>query len=421
MATTLYCRNNAALPALTPPIGPALLFTVKDTARGITPGDATVYAPSAPLRLNSAVGTGTGLGVTFTGVTGPTSGVLGGANQAFFSDPVAADVTVSGNVTFAFCGSESNMNNNMGWQGALYRLDNNGALTAIVNNEFGTEMGTSQGRGTWSAAPTSTDMKIGDRFVLIPLVNDAGGTMAGGTATLNYNGSTANTADTNVQLTETVTFLTADPTGTTYYLRSTASDITPGSAVSKALSTTQGAGTVTAQYTTIAGPIAFPGQQWTSTAGGTEIEWYTPPLNAFTLSGAVKATLGGDGTNAQELAITPFDPMSIELAVVDSDGGGAKVWATSCFINNATTANQVRYLTGPTMPVATAQRLRLRVYQDDYLGTAGTSNQVAGTTRTIRYDGTSTYAATLIFTQTIQEGGLPPVVINQAPMRAACW
>jgi hypothetical protein len=50
--------------------------------------------------------------------------------------------------------------------------------------------------------------------------------------------------------------------------------------------------------------------------------------------------------------------------------------------------------------VAQGQRLRLRPFSDDF---RPGGNQVSGTNRTIRYDGVSTYASRLIFTQTITE------------------
>jgi len=203
-----------------------------------------------------------------------------------------------------------------------------------------------------------------------------------------------------------LSFTTSDPSGSTYYLRNTTSPVSSG----KDLSTTQGSGTVTAVHTTINGPIAYPGDQWTATAGGSDIEWYTPALNSFTLGGVVKVVLGR-GSTLEDIG-TGADSLHCELAICNADGSGASVWSVS-YTHYATSETPpdilfAHYITGPDTAVGQGKRLRLRLYSDDY---ASTFNQTAGTDRTLRYDGTSTYASRLIFTQSITEaptGFAPP-------------
>jgi hypothetical protein len=103
----------------------------------------------------------------------------------------------------------------------------------------------------------------------------------------------------------------------TYYLTDTAETINPGSATTAL--TTRGSGSVSSTTNTAAGPVTpF---QATATAGGTAIEWYTPPLNAFTLGGKSKfnlrPTAAAGSTNSS---------LKAEIAICATNGSGATVW-----------------------------------------------------------------------------------------------
>lgn len=399
MATTLYCRVLA--PSLWG-TGATRGFSLKDASRAITPGRLTFNGQFVLDALSTTIGTGTGQAEVANTTAGPTAGEYLGI-FGFFSDPLDQDVTISGTITFRFCSNESNMNANTTWRAVVYRVDAEGALTLIVDSALGTELSTSLTRNTWTATPTSTNMKKGDRIFLFPIADDATGVNMGSghTITFQHNGSNANTADSNIEFTETFGFLTTNPSTTTYYLRNTASDL---GGIEKALSTTQGSGTQTVVHTTLAGPTAFPGDLWTLTAGGSDVSWTTPTLNAFTLGGAVLVHIGKESGHVLEhLSVTPFDCFTVELAVVNSDGSNASVWARSYTSQSESAAATLSvYLTGPDKSVAQGQRLRLRIYSDDYL--PGASGTASGTDKTIRYDGTSTYASRIIFSQTITEG-----------------
>jgi hypothetical protein len=381
VATTLYLRDVAP-GKWTSGAAADNFFSVKDSSRAVTTGADTYTRSlgSATSALSTTVGTGAGTSISVTTVTGPTAGKRLGTTTAFFTDPIAADVTISGTVNLAFCGSESSMGANATFVVQLYRVDAEGAWTQIISSSLGTELGTSLARSSWSGSPTSTAVKQGDRLALVVLADDA---------------TNASTADSNLVLTENLTFITSDPAGSTYYLRDTASDISGA----KALSTTQGSGTAEAVHQTIAGAITFPGDQWTATAGGSDIEWFTPTLNAFTLGGLVKVILNNNAAVLEAGAATPFDALTIEIARVDSDGSNASVWTRS-YTGSDGAGGLDRYLSGPDLSIAQGQRLRFRVYSDD----CWSDTQLSGTNRTIRYDGTSTYASRLIFTQTITEG-----------------
>ena len=419
MATNLYLRVlEPTLWAASP------RHSMKDAGRGVTPG-SELYEGSAILSLSTSIGTGAGSARTRTSVTGATSGIFVGSAttpEAYISPPLSADFTISGTVSFDLCGLEAAMAANATFRVAVYRVDHDGALTLIINSTLGTELGTSLARHSWSGSPTSTDCKIGDRILVLPMFDDATAvTMASGhTLTLQVNGANASTADSRVVFTEDLTFITSDPTGTVYYLRDTASDVSGA----KALSTTQGSGTAEAVHTTIAGPITYPGDQWTATAGGADIEWFGPTVNAFTLSGAVLVEVTNNAT-ALETSGSPFDSLTCELAWCDSDGSNPVVWARSYTSGESTASPKKHYLTGPSTSIAQGKRPRLRFYSDDM---RPSGNQASGTDRTIRYDGTSTYASRLIFTQTITEGAAadplatkPVITMTPAVHRAAHW
>jgi hypothetical protein len=409
MATKLYYR--ALTPTLwqTPPI-----FSMKDTGRGVTPGAELFEGASLVRALNTAVGTGVNLTSARNTVAGPTNGLLvlqtsGLTPDIGISDPIGADITISGTVSFDICGFESNMAANTTFRVALYRIDPEGALTLIINSAGTTELGTSATRVSWTGSPTSTNLFIGDRILLLGMFDDGGGTMASGnTVTWIDNGTAANVGDTSITFTENITWLSSDPAGTTFYLRDTASDVSG----LKVLSLTQGSGTAEAVHTTVAGPTAFPGDQWTATAGGADIGWITNGLNAFTLSGGIQVVITNNDTAMESYNASPFDAFTAELAICNSDGSSPVVWARSYTTNNVATGEKIYYLTGPSTAVAQGSRLRLIPYSDD-LRPFG--NTAAGTNRTIRYDGTSTYASRLVFTQTITEGAaadptsFPPV------------
>jgi hypothetical protein len=383
-------------------------FSLKDQSRAVVPGAASftgalVSSSNGLNCLATDVGTGTGTALSATTAAGPTQGITFNTGQLtnhFISPPLAADITISGTVSFALCGSESSMNANATLRAALYRLDAEGALTLIVSLASSTELGTSLGRLSFSGAPTSTDMKKGDRFVVIPMIDDAGTMASGFTVALQVDGANASTADSKLTLTENVTFITAEPSGTAYWLRDTAAPISPGSATEKMLSQTQGSGTAEAVYTSVTGPVTFPGQQWTASAGGTAVEWYTPELDAFTLGGVVMAEFTN---NAQFVESTQSDlrtALTLEIAVVDADGTNPVIWARGYTSTKGVTNPKKWYVSGADLAVGQGKRLRFRVYADDALPSG---NQVAGLNRTIRYDGTSTYASRLVFTQTITE------------------
>jgi hypothetical protein len=303
---------------------------------------------------------------TRTTVAGPTLGLEVGPVDAWVSAPLAAAVTISGNITSNLRMSESVATTNAGAQIVVERIDNLGAVVStVLSSEKGTELSTSETAENWSAAPTSTAFNKGDRIRVRIAVNDAGGTLeTGRTITLWQNGPTAGASgDSYITFNETLSLVSAFPAPvTTIYLTDSAGEVDPNGASydSKDAWTSRGAGTVTATVNTAAGWTAP--LLWTVSAGGNFIEWFTHQLNAFTLAGVVKFHLRGLESNV--LANASF---RCEIAVTNSSGAAPTVWAANTF--NVEMANiNIAYdhsVAGADLAVTDGQRLRIRVYLDD--------------------------------------------------------
>lgn len=169
--------------------------------------------------------------------------------------------------------------------------------------------------------------------------------------------------------------------------------------------TSRGAGVVSYLSRTTAG--------WTSPL--LTNEWFTPQLQAFTLSGLVTARIRMLESNAAANA-----SVRLEVARVDSDGTNASVWASW---GNAPSQNghpdvgelgtsernEFFRLSGDDLAISDGQRIRIRVYLEDapYNGPL-----VTGHTATVFYNGTTADASGdtwVTFGQTLAEFSSTPV------------
>ena len=380
MATTLY------------PINPA-------TEMGDTHLGALTSPTFSELPYKSRTSRGAGVVTeSTTTAAGPTAGRPVGFDArglGFISLPLAADVTIAGTITFNIRFSESDMMANVGPQvivqviraNVLGTNDSNTTET-IVDSEHGTETGTAETTHNWTASPTSTVVNRGDRLKIIVLGNDAGGNMASGFSfTFYYSAASGGASgDSFVTFTEDISFETA-PAETILYLTSTASDVDVGAAVEKEAWTSRGVLATTAVRNTAAGRTAP--LQWTDSAGGNVIEWYTKPLQAFTLGGMAKANLRLHESNGAANASA-----RCQIAVVDGDGANPVVWADWCIapldsanhsaeIAPTTEAARTVWASGDDLAVTNGKRLRIRVYVDDISNGA----LVTGHTVTLTYSG----------------------------------
>lgn len=399
MATRFHMRSAGVQFA---PSGTAAFYNVYDASRAPTPGDSAVSGNTNSQSLDDA-GAGTSpTSSNISTVAGATAGrlLVSETNPyLFFSLPFNADVTISGTVSFSVWAFESSMSANATVRVAVYRIDEFGLPTLIVNSTFGTELGTTPlAQKTWTASPTSTLVKRGHRLLAFVLIDDATATtMASGfTSTIGWGGA-AGVQDTYVEFTETITTFGEVDVGYSqdYFLRDTASDL---GGIYKALSQTAGSGTATATHTIVVGPQTWPGDLWTASAGGADIQWITPQLVGFTLAFPVYIRACGGtafGDNGANLDTTIF-----ELTVTDSDGTNPVRLATTyhhAVITPPAAADL--YFLAPDKVITTGQRLRFAAYQDDFRP----NNAVAGTNRILRYDGSLTYRFNLSFRDVITE------------------
>ena len=158
-------------------------------------------------------------------------------------------------------------------------------------------------------------------------------------------------------------------------------------AIAKEAWTSRGSGVVTAVTDTVAG-WTVPIQVKKDNTKEVPLEWYSRPLQAFTLGGMAKFNLG-----ALQSATSKFASLKAELAVVNGDGSSPVVWASWCIapltahnselttVESAETAN----VSGDDLAVSNGQRLRLRICMDD----SSIIGIVAAQTVTFFYAGTS--------------------------------
>jgi hypothetical protein len=171
-------------------------------------------------------------------------------------------------------------------------------------------------------------------------------------------------------------------TASIMYLTDTAETINPGSSTEKKALKTRGSGSVNSVTNAINGPT--PGVQVTDVAAGTTIEWYTPPLQAFTLGGKA-----GFSIHALVSTTTSRASLRAEIAVCNNDGTGAVVWGSACqdnIVGQIASTTDVRIMVWPAgddIAVSTGQRLRFRIYTED----GSIVQQQAFGTITVAYNG----------------------------------
>src|SRR4029077_4725445 len=352
-------------------------------------GDANTHRGTSDAKLDGtssfwsslSLATARGFGassLTAATVAGPTNGieVLSGAVPAeWITLPLSADFTISGTITANIWSAEATMNDNVAVNVVIEKIDGTtGTLTQIAKSARIIEVAvTTLAADNFTVTPTSTLCKKGDRLRLRIFADDAGTMGSGGTLTVSVGSPTASASgDSWIQFTENLTFLTSVPAGSTYYLTDTAATINPGGAVEKVAAKTRGGGSVNAVTNTAAGPTA--GIQITASAGGTALEWYTPPLEAVTIGGMATLNVRASESNA-----SANSSLSCEIAIVATDGSGASAWAKGYL--KADPANGERgeistpdplassFLAGPDTAVSAGQRLRFRLFVDD-CGTA---------------------------------------------------
>ena len=364
-------------------------------------GSAVGWTPKA---LHTAKGAAAN-SLTGSTVTGPTAGVevIDTTPGEWISPPLAADVTISSSITFNLWGFESSMSANVALNAKLERLDKTGAIVStIAQTARTTEAGTSSADEQSTVTPTSTNMLKGERFRCTVYADDAG-TMATG-FTFTFRAGAAGSGvdgDSNVAFVDTPTFASTTPAGTQLFLTDTAGP-SVGADIEKEMWTSRGGSAVVINTSVTSNGWTAPVQL---KSGGTAIEWYSKPLQAFTLAGLVRVNV-----RAKENGASTNGAIRVELAVCNGDGSGATVWGAADLIDSASiglgggagtdalgevTASDATvrgWLAGQDVSVTDGQRLRLRCFYDDSAGLAIVSNGGLNTVG-ISYNGPSASAS----------------------------
>lgn len=318
-----------------------------------------------------------------TSVAGPTSGLE--YDTFHWSAPLAAGVTISGSATFNLWARESDMTANAAVNVRLWKADAaTGAITNFYTTTRTTELGTSLGAENYTFTPTSTTFNAGDRIGLSVFMDDAGTMGSGFSLYIAWNNGTAGgTGDSYITFTETLSFVTSAPSGSTlYFTNTTTTGLTETGYVCKDIWTARPTGS-TATVSATQGSPATDGVALGS--GGSIYEWFTRPLNAVTIDGVVSFHL-------ECWANANTGNLCVELAVTNNDGSGATAigyggWAnfSGGYFFYSTGGNYANFYLGVAPATLTdGQRLRFRVFTDD-----GTYLMANTTTATFQYAGSS--------------------------------
>ena len=350
---------------------------------------------------NKALSTSRGSGLvshTRATVAGPTTGIeplIGGTTYVdFITPPIDQDVTISGSITLNLWASETNMSANVSVNCTIDRITTNGGWTdqiAVTNRT--TEVAvTTATANNFTVTPTSTALTKGERIKVRIFFDDSTANMSSGfSASFNFGGTTGGAdGDSYVTFNETFGFLTTAPSGTKFYLTDTAGPAV-GANDERLFQLTRGSGSATAVKNTANGPLFPASHQWTATAGGTAIEWWTNPLNAFTLEGLCEVSLWLKESNAAANVGVKF-----ELGRFNGAGSSGGVWVSHSVHDCSspgvvetqdelptTSTKWTAFMAGDSLSVSNGDRLRLRVYMDD----AANGTAVTGHTATITYSG----------------------------------
>jgi len=202
-ATKLFLRTISS--AGTPAIG-------ADTASGSTGfGCNNLTGPQQLRRAVTTAGPGVLTVVhTPTSAAPPCQMASAAAYFTWYSDPLAAGLTLAGNIDFSVTCSESSTTLNAGMRMIVKRWS---ASTGGIAETLMTGADSAECNGARlavaAAAPTSTVFNSGDRLVLIVEIRNVGGGWGGNssrTVTLSLDAASGATGDTFVNLADTLSF-----------------------------------------------------------------------------------------------------------------------------------------------------------------------------------------------------------------------
>lgn len=176
---------------------------LQNTAVNGIPGYLDLFGSTGAAAVQGVVNTtaGTGVQVQWT-LTG------GGASLAWITPPCAAAWTLAGAIAAKIWAMESITLANAQVRLRLYKYAA-GVMTELPGSPFdrGVELTTTVALQSWSFTPsTSTSFTTGDQLVLVAYITNFGTMSAGRTCTMQWNGTSAQFADSSITLAETVQF-----------------------------------------------------------------------------------------------------------------------------------------------------------------------------------------------------------------------
>lgn len=263
MATKLYFNETQTTPVLAGPAVPRDLISSVPTGSQNIGSSGTITAGSTEWRIPQ--------GVTFQ------------------SERVASEFTLSGNITCGIWAHEiADIDATL--RVKVYKVVRGGSNTEtlIAQGDLSGELSTTRTFYTFTITPSvPITIAVDERFVVrVYVVPVVGLTLGSGVVQLYYGGTNAQQSDSYIELSETVTL---KPNGTQLYLRRTTAS---GIGTFYDMLTTRGVSAFTSGVVnTAAGATEI---QWTRTAGGTVLEWVSPPIaNTFYFSNPTTAIAGG--------------------------------------------------------------------------------------------------------------------------------
>jgi len=371
--------------------------------------DSTYWTPYA----SNVTGVATKRALTSRGggVVSVSKTIAGGlANNTFgnlyslfvLTPPLAQDVTISGDYLFNICMAESDAGVNVETAvgGFLQHADSSSTEYILGNySASGSELTTSEAAYQWSVTPTSVNAKKGDR-ILLRIGVKVTGTSGAGTTTLWYNGSSPGASgDSYITFSDLLVFETDDtPAGSALYLTNTASDINPGAEDERKLDLSRGASVQTASWTLAADGPTYAGSETQLQIGGVDAVWYSPALNAVTLTQPIKLHVRALRNSTAHSSVAFILSKRTAAGVETSFARG---WLN---VDDLTTSETVYELVSGTRDVSIAGggRIRLALYAVD----PATAWSASGSQVQVKYAGTSggaTGDTYLILNETITE------------------
>lgn len=330
---------------------------------------------------------------------GPTNGVdarnnASGSPMEWLTPYIEEPVTISGTITFNIWAAESVAAANTAINVLIETVGPVNQLgTQIIKTARTVELSTTRVAVNFTGTPTSTVINKGDRLRIRIFGDDSTANMgSGNTFNVGFGSPTASVdGDSWVQFTEDFSFHPwgcADLGG--LWLSDTPSDVATASTQDrKATIGRAGSGTSSfapntpsqAGWHPVGSPITLLYDV------GLLLEWFSPPLQGFILSGLCQAELW-----MHQNAVATQASVACEIARVNQDGSGATVWGRG-FKDTLgqgpgalgelaiTPTIAVCFVSGPDMTFTDGQRIRIRVQTKDLAD----APMAAGGTITINY------------------------------------